>query len=160
MSFDEPTDKDSYVNKRIELSGSLMAELFRELYRDFQNDTRRATEKLYEYNKSAYSNSNFMNIFNDPDNINNIFNKNIIHQGMINGFRGKWGKKKDPSKQGIVQDLNRLSNLGTLSHLRRTNVPIERSSKLVAPHRLHSSQWGIICPTETPDGGNCGLLKQ
>ena len=33
------------------------------------------------------------------------------------------------AKQGIVQDLSRLSNLGTLSHLRRTNVNIERSSK-------------------------------
>ena len=31
--------------------------------------------------------------------------------------------------------------------------------KLVGPRLLHSSQWGIIDPVDTPDGGNVGLHK-
>ena len=42
---------------------------------------------------------------------------------------------------------------------RRINTPIDRAVKLVEPHRLGSAQFGAMCPVESPDGGNIGLLK-
>jgi DNA-directed RNA polymerase II subunit RPB2 len=47
----------------------------------------------------------------------------------------------------------------TLSHLRRINTPIENLVKLIQPRKLHSTQWGIICPSETPEGASVGLVK-
>jgi len=49
--------------------------------------------------------------------------------------------------------------LVNLSHLRRVNIPIDRSIKITGPHRLHSQQWGMMCPFESPDGGSIGYLK-
>ena len=72
---------------------------------------------------------------------------------------GNWGIKSNNTKVGIAQVLNRLTYTSTLSHLRRVNTPTEKTGKLVAPRKLHNTQWGIICPTETPEGGSVGLVK-
>ena len=56
--------------------------------------------------------------------------------------------------------LNRLAYASTLSHLRRINSPIGREGKLAKPRQLHNTQWGIICPAETPEGQACGLVSR
>jgi DNA-directed RNA polymerase II subunit RPB2 len=43
--------------------------------------------------------------------------------------------------------------------LRRVNTPIEKSGKVLGPRKLHNTQWGIICPTETPEGHGVGCVK-
>lgn len=53
--------------------------------------------------------------------------------------------------------LNRLTFASTLSHLRRLNSPIGRDGKLARPRQLHNTQWGMICPAETPEVR--GLVK-
>ena len=63
------------------------------------------------------------------------------------------------SRQGIVQDLNRNVMLGTLSHIRRLSYPLPSGSKTIGPRKLHNSQWGFVCPTESPDGGNVGIIN-
>ena len=63
------------------------------------------------------------------------------------------------SRQGIVQDLNRISMLGTLSHIRRLSYPLPPGSKSIGPRKLHNSQWGFVCPSESPDGGNVGIIN-
>ena len=63
------------------------------------------------------------------------------------------------SKQGVAQVLNRLTFIATLSHLRRINTPMEKNGKLIHPRKLHTTQWGIICPSETPEGGSVGIVK-
>ena len=78
---------------------------------------------------------------------------------MYKSMKGNWGLTGDPSEQGIVQDVSRISYISYVSHLRRVNTPIDRSIKLVAPHRLDSPQYGMMCPIESPDGSNIGLLK-
>lgn len=27
------------------------------------------------------------------------------------------------------------------------------------PRALHPSQWGMVCPADTPEGESCGLVK-
>ena len=58
-----------------------------------------------------------------------------------------------------MQDLNRLSFNSMISHLRKTNLPLDSSLKVIGPRILHGSQWGVIDPLDTPDGGNVGLHK-
>ena len=67
--------------------------------------------------------------------------------------------KNSTCKEGVVQDLNIISTLCTLSNLRRINTPLSKSCKMRAPHSLHGSSWGIMCPAETPDGQNAGVRK-
>ena len=51
----------------------------------------------------------------------------------------------------LFQVLNRLTFASTLSHLRRLNSPVGRDGKLARPRQLHNTQWGMICPAETPE---------
>jgi len=155
----DPTDRDSFAFKRIDLSGFLLASLFREYYEIFLSKCNLEIDKLYNYNNSIYDEGEKITNLISIENKFKIFNPNIIENGLIRSMKGNWGVKDDPSKQGIVQDLNRLSYLGTISHLRRVNLPNIRNTKLVGPRRLHNSTWGIMCPVETPDGGNIGCIK-
>ena len=72
---------------------------------------------------------------------------------------GNWGLKMNSSKQGVSQVLNRLSYLSTISHLRRVQTPNSDNGKLIPPRKLHSSHWGYVCPSETPEGQSVGIVK-
>lgn len=73
---------------------------------------------------------------------------------------GNWGVVGvGEVRPGVSQVLNRLTYASTLSHLRRINSPIGREGKIAKPRQLHNSQWGMICPAETPEGQACGLVK-
>ena len=72
---------------------------------------------------------------------------------------GNWGIKTASNKVGIAQVLNRLNFSSTLSHLRRLATPNEKTGKLIAPRKLHNTQWGYICPSDTPEVLSIGLVK-
>ncbi|KAL2253204.1 UNVERIFIED_CONTAM: DNA-directed RNA polymerase II subunit RPB2 [Sesamum indicum] len=73
---------------------------------------------------------------------------------------GNWGQANVAgTRAGVSQVLNRLTYASTLSHLRRLNSPIGREGKLAKPRQLHNSQWGMMCPAETPEGQAFGLVK-
>jgi DNA-directed RNA polymerase II subunit RPB2 len=152
----QPTDRDNYMYKRVDVSGQLLANLFRDFYNKFRNNIRNRIDSEYLYvRKSAGELSKLVH----RDNLKQIFDDTIIEQGMVKSLKGNWGLSNDPTKQGIVQDLNRLSYIGYVSHVRRVVTPLDASSKIVSPHKLHASQWGVMCPIESPDGRNIGLLK-
>ena len=73
---------------------------------------------------------------------------------------GDFGIKNTSStKVGVAQVLNRLTYISSLSHARRINTPIDKSGKLIPPRKLHNTQWGYICPAETPEGQPVGVVK-
>lgn len=74
---------------------------------------------------------------------------------------GNWGKNKgEPVKTGVAQVLKRdTSYFATLSHLRRVVAPIKASSKSAKPRMLHNTHFGMICPSETPEGQKIGIVK-
>src|SRR3989454_183832 len=49
--------------------------------------------------------------------------------------------------------------MSALSHLRRVTSPLTRSQPHFEARDLHPTQWGRLCPNETPEGQNCGLVK-
>ena len=143
-------DRDSYCNKRVETSGYLMAILFRQYFTKLVKDMRNSIMK--ELNSGPWKNVNnsIDNVINN-NNLYKIIKSTTIESGLKYGLAtGNWGIKSTNSKVGIAQVLSRLTYNSTLSHLRRVNTPTEKTGKLVAPRKLHNSQWGIICPTETP----------
>ena len=152
IGIEKPTDRDSFTFKRVDLSGFLLANLFRESYKQFQRDLRVAVETKYRFNKSQYQNENYADII-DEENKTEMFNALVIEQKFMKSF--KVGTILN--KVGLIQEMNRLSSLGTLSHLRRVNTLGDNI--MISQRKLHSTQFGIICPVETPDGGNIGIKK-
>ena len=153
---DEPTDRDNFKYKRIELVGSLMYDLFREYYTmqlrkihlDFESKIT-FNKAMYEDNLQALIEQNYKNVFSDK----------MVEEGFRVAFNGNWGAHSHTKRIGVVQDLNRLSYNSALSHLRKTNLPLDSSAKLIGPRVLHSTQWGMFDPIDTPDGGNIGIHK-
>lgn len=154
----ELDDRDSYVNKRLDTPGVCLASLFRQYYGKVVKDLKTTLQR--EINSDAWRASNsFANVIN-KHNVYKVVKATIIESGLKYGLAtGNWGMKATFMRQGVAQVLNRLTYMATVSHLRRVNTPIEKTGKLVQPRKLHSTQYGVICPFETPEGGGVGLVK-
>jgi DNA-directed RNA polymerase II subunit RPB2 len=163
LARDPPSDRDNFKYKRIETSGTLIRDLFRE-YWIIQNQAFfvRLDKELY-YKRELYGVKNTViqeGIRRLADGIPGMLSSNrLVEKGFAKGFRGNWGAGKFTRRVGLVQDLNRLSWSSFMSHLRKTVLHIELSAKIVAPHLLQNSQWGMFDPLDSPDGGDVGLHK-
>ena len=152
------SDRDNYYNKRIYTSGFLLAELFQEAYKRLRKTIRDTMDNFYYYN--AWKNKDEYSGFITKDNIYRLIPVVLIANTFAKSLKGRWGLETDEDPDlAKVQDLSRISYIGFLSHLRRVNMPIDRTIKVTAPHKLHPHQWGIMCPYETPDGEAVGYLK-
>jgi DNA-directed RNA polymerase II subunit RPB2 len=154
--MENPTDRDNFKYKRIELVGSLLRDLFREYYSDQQKFIQVEYDKRLTLNRSLYSNDLHFLVQTYQS---ELFKERVLEAGFAKAFKGNWGARPNTKRIGVVQDLNRLSFNSALSHLRKTNLPMDAGAKLVGPRVLHGSQWGFIDPIDTPDGGNIGLHK-
>ena len=154
---DKPaTDRDSFKFKRVELTGSLIYDLFKEYYTLQQKHIYTKIDKEFYYKEGIYQND-FTSLI--ENNYKEYFKERILENGFKKAFKGNWGAEEHTKRPEVIQDLNRLSYNSFISHLRKLNLPLDSSAKIVAPRLLHSSQWGIIDPVDTPDGGNVGLHK-
>ena len=155
-NHEEPTDRDNFKYKRVELTGSLIYDLFKEYYSLQQKHIFQKIDKEYYYKQGIYEND-FKSLI--ENNYLDFFKERILESGFKKAFKGSWGAEEHTRRPEVIQDLNRLSYNSYLSHLRKLNLPLDSSAKVVGPRLLHSSQWGIIDPVDTPDGGNVGLHK-
>jgi DNA-directed RNA polymerase II subunit RPB2 len=152
----KPTDRDNFRFKRIELTGSLIYDIFREY---FLIQKKHVTLKINNeyYFKSGYYKKNFVDLI--EKNYRDFFKERLVENGLKKAFKGNWGAEAHTKRIGVVQDINRLSWNTFISQLRKFNLPFDASAKIVGPRLLNSSQWGYIDPVDTPDGGNIGLHK-
>ncbi|CAD6188327.1 unnamed protein product [Caenorhabditis auriculariae] len=144
----ELDDRDHIGNKRLDLAGPLLAFLFRALFRNLLKEMRLTAQKYIN------KNGDFA--------LEVCVKTSTITRGLAYSLAtGNWGdqKKAHQSRAGVSQVLNRLTYTATLSHLRRANSPIGREGKLAKPRQLHNTQWGMVCPAETPEGQAVGLVK-
>ena len=151
-----PTDRDSFLYKRVELPGELLTGLFKEYLGKQYKAIYQRIDKEYTYKTQLYK-ANFASLI--EKNVSMIFSDRIVEEGFRKAFKGNWGSSPATKRMGIVQTLNRLSFNSALSHLRKINLTFDSGSKITGPRLLHSSQWGLIDPVDTPDGGNVGLHK-
>ncbi len=154
-------DRDGYSNKRVDLPGFLLANLFRTYFSAKMVKDIRASLGKEIHNGPWKASGNFEDIVN-VSNIYKIIKSTIIDVGLRSSLAtGNFGSAKlgGPTKIGVSQVLNRLNFASSISHLRRTSTPIEKTGKLIPPRKLHNSQWGFICPAETPEGHSVGVVK-
>lgn len=137
-------DRDSYVNKRVDLPGSLMFELFKQYYKKMLNECNKFFKKRNTDDEK-------------PLNIINQIKASTIEQGLKASLsKGVWGKKV-----GVSQKLERKSFVHALSSLRRVvSLTGDVShNKLTGPRYLHNTSVGFVCYIETPEGAKIGLQK-
>ncbi len=135
-------DKDHYGNKVIKFAGQMLADLFRTAFRNLVRDMK------YQLERSGQKRG-----------INAVaaaVRPGIVTDKMNNAIAtGNWGR----GRVGVTQLLDRTNYLSTISHLRRIQSPLSRSQPNFEARDLHATHFGRICPSETPEGSNCGLVK-
>lgn len=155
---EKPTDRDKYNYKRIEVTGHLLYQLFSEYYNLQIKHIFTTIDKKYYFHPSEYTNGKFLDLVLNKQ--NESFGNRITEEGFRKAFKGNWGAQAHTKRPGVVQDLNRLSFFSFVSQLRKTNLHISSDgAKVVAPRLLNTTQWGLLCPLHSPDGGNVGLHK-
>ena len=142
LGWIETDDKDHYGNKVIKFAGQMLADLFRTAFRNLVRDMK------YQLERSGQKRG-----------INAVaaaIRPGIISDKLNNAIAtGNWGR----GRVGVTQLLDRTNYLSTISHLRRVQSPLSRTQPNFEARDLHSTHFGRICPSETPEGSNCGLVK-
>jgi len=142
LGWIKPDDKDHYGNKVVKFAGQMLADLFRTAFRNLVRDMK------YQLERSGQKRG-----------INAVaaaIRPGIITDKLNNAIAtGNWGR----GRVGVTQLLDRTNYLSTLSHLRRVQSPLSRTQPNFEARDLHSTHFGRICPSETPEGSNCGLVK-
>lgn len=135
-------DKDHYMNKRIKMSGDLLADLFQVNLKALIGDM------LYNFQRIV-KRGKFPSI------------KVVIREKLLTGriysamATGTWVG----GRTGVSQRMQRINFLETLSHLQRVISPLSASQENFEARELHATHLGRLCPIETPEGTNIGLRK-
>jgi DNA-directed RNA polymerase subunit B len=142
LGWVDADDKDHYGNKVIKFAGQMLADLFRTAFRNLIRDMK------YQLERSGQKRG-----------INAVaaaVRPGIISDKLNNAIAtGNWGR----GRVGVTQLLDRTNYMSTISHLRRIQSPLSRSQPNFEARDLHATHFGRICPAETPEGSNCGLVK-
>jgi len=142
LGWIEADDKDHYGNKVIKFAGQMLADLFRTAFRNLVRDMK------YQLERTGQKRGGNV--------VGAAIRTGIITDKLNNAIAtGNWGR----GKVGVTQLLDRTNYLSTLSHLRRVQSPLSRSQPNFEARDLHATHFGRICPSETPEGVNCGLVK-
>lgn len=152
------TNRDDIRNQRLLPTGTLLRGLFGEVWKDWKKAVVLKIDSQYRYNRSAYQDDNFLTLF-APANLGNMLTTTTLNDGLMRGFRGKWGTSAFNMKDGVIQPLARISYLDAVSHTRRVVSDFDTSLKLTGPRQLHTSQVGYFCTSETPTGAHIGATK-
>jgi len=149
FGYIKPEDRDHYKNKRLKMVGDFLEELFAHAWRVFTEETKK---RMTNWAASSGEISALRNTLR-TDKLYDIMMKAIA--------TGAW----PTGVTGVTEILGRLNYIDTLSHLRRVKNILTRTSAeakvgKVEARDLHPTQWGRICPNETPEGELCGLTKQ
>ena len=135
-------DKDNYMNKRLKMSGDLLADLLRLNLKVLIGDLLYNFQRIVKRGKFP--------------SIKVIIRDKLLTQRIYSSMAtGVWvGGRK-----GISQRIQRLNYLETLSHLQRVVSPLSASQENFEARELHPTHLGRLCPIETPEGTNIGLRK-
>ncbi|XP_014242782.1 DNA-directed RNA polymerase III subunit RPC2 [Cimex lectularius] len=142
-------DKDYYGNKRLELAGSLLSLMFEDAFKRFNAELKTIADKNIPKIKAAQF-----------DIVKHMRQDLITNALVFAILTGNWTIKRfKMERYGVTQVLSRLSYISALGMMTRVNSQFEKSRKVSGPRSLQPSQWGMLCPSDTPEGEACGLVK-
>ncbi|BDC36253.1 DNA-directed RNA polymerase subunit B [Candidatus Methanoliparum sp. LAM-1] len=135
-------DKDHYANKRLKLVGDLLEDLFRSSFSRLLKDIKYQLEKTKIRGRDLR--------------LSTIIRSDLLSDRIFHSMStGNW----IGNRSGVSQLLDKTNYISSISHLRRVLSPLTRSQPHFEARDLHGTHWGRICPIETPEGPNCGLVK-
>jgi DNA-directed RNA polymerase II subunit RPB2 len=148
-----PSDRDNIEYKRFNTSGDLMFQEFRRIYREVSKSMLLKLDSRIQYERKTYEGRGLAQLV-ERETVGTYWRKYMMMNEFTKSFKGQWG-----GRDGIAQELSRLSYVSYLSQLRRTSLQIEPSMNTAPPRRLYASQFGLTCPIDSPDGSGVGHLK-
>lgn len=135
-------DKDHYMNKRLKMSGELLADLFRVNIKVLIGDMLYNFQRIVKRGKFP--------------SIRVIIREKLLTQKVYSSMAtGRWVG----GRTGVCQRMERLNFLQTISHLQRVVSPLNSTQENFEARSLHATHVGRLCPSETPEGTNIGLRK-
>ncbi|XP_033118006.1 DNA-directed RNA polymerase III subunit RPC2-like [Anneissia japonica] len=142
-------DRDYYGNKRLELAGQLLALLFEDLFKKFNDELKKIADQTIPKPRAAQFD------------VVKHMRQDQITNGLVNAIStGNWTVKRfKMERAGVTQVLSRLSYISCLGMMTRISSQFEKTRKVSGPRSLQPSQWGMLCPSDTPEGEACGLVK-
>ena len=126
-----------------------MALLFEDLFKKFNSELQRIADQIIPKQRTQ--------VFD----IVRHMRQDQITNGLANAIStGNWSVKRfKMDRSGVTQVLTRLSFISALGHMTRISSQFEKTRKVSGPRSLQPSQWGMLCPSDTPEGEACGLVK-
>ncbi|KZV87300.1 DNA-directed RNA polymerase [Exidia glandulosa HHB12029] len=145
-------DRDYVGNKRLELAGQLLALLFEDLFKRFNTELKSSIDKVLKKpsRTSEFDAGQTLQFMGDH-----------ITAGFVRAIStGNWSLKRfKMERAGVTHVLSRLSFIAALGMMTRISSQFEKTRKVSGPRALQPSQWGMLCPSDTPEGEACGLVK-
>ena len=136
------TDKDHYANKRVRMSGDLLADLFRINMNILLRDIQHSLQKIQK-RKKFYS-------------IKTIAKSTLFTHRVESAIAtGNWIGERT----GVTQNMDKTNYLAILSQLQRVSSMLPGEQENFLARTLHPTHYGRFCPVETPEGTEIGLRK-
>jgi DNA-directed RNA polymerase III subunit RPC2 len=145
-------DRDYVGNKRLELAGQMLSLLFEDLFKKFNYDIKLNIDKVLKKPNRTQEFDAFQHMQTHG---------NAITAGMNRAIStGNWNLKRfKMERAGVTHVLSRLSYISALGMMTRISSQFEKTRKVSGPRALQPSQFGMLCPSDTPEGEACGLVK-
>lgn len=138
-------DIDHYVNKRLLTSGELLAQLFRSIL----------LGRWGLLAKMMYNHQKLIKRGKTPT-IQGIVEADAVTKQILSSLAtGNW----IGGRTGVSQRLDRSSFIKTISHLRAVVSPLTATQEHFRARQIHPTEFGRLCPAETPEGSSIGLRK-
>ncbi len=135
-------DKDHYANKRLKIAGKLMEEPFRYAFGFLVKDVAYQIERA---NVRGRRMSMFALV--RPDALTERIKYSMATGNWVGGHTG------------VSQPLDRYNFISAASFLKRVTSPLAKKHPHYKARDLNGTHWGRLDPNETPEGPNCGLVK-
>jgi len=138
-------DIDHYRNKRLLMSGELLGQLFRSIL-------------LGRWGLIAKMSYNYQKLVKRGKypSIQGIIEADAVTKQILSSLAtGNW----IGGRTGISQRLDRSSYVKTISHLRSIISPLTSTQEHFRARQIHPTEFGRLCPAETPEGSSIGLRK-
>jgi DNA-directed RNA polymerase subunit B len=138
-------DIDHYGNKRLLMSGELLGQLFRSI---LLGRWGLLAKMSYNYQKLVKRGKH--------STVQGIIEANAVTKQILSSLAtGNW----IGGRTGVSQRLDRSSYVKTVSHLRSIISPLTSTQEHFKARQIHPTEWGKLCPAETPEGSSIGLRK-
>lgn len=147
-SGEHSDSRDFYGNKRVDLAGDMMALLFEVVFRQAAAYVSQKADAYFR--KAAQMHVHVVDL---P--------KDVVSSGLRQAIAtGNWRSPRvNVDRAGVSQVVSRLSYMSAFGMLGRIRSNFEKTRKQTGPRALQPSQWGVVCPSDTPEGESCGLVK-